>query len=240
MTQPAVYTGVATLEVLEAAQNYNRSLLELIVENAAGRKIVDFGAGIGTFAGRLGSLGFDVVCVEPDQLLRDRLESRGLTVYQHIDAMPNGTVDFIFAFNVLEHVEDHAAVLARIRTKLKPKGQLLVYVPAFQMLWTALDTQVGHHRRYTAATLRHILTESGFDIQRIHYADSLGFAMALAFRALRLPAEKVTAEAVGFYDKWLFPLSRRMDRVCHRWFGKNVFALCSPAASDAGTSRKGC
>jgi hypothetical protein len=36
----------------------------------------------------------------------------------------------------------------------------------------------------------------------------------------------VTATSISFYDHWLFPPSRVLDRLFDRWFGKNVYVLC--------------
>ena len=65
------YTGIDVLETLEGATNYNSLLLDLILENSQGRsRMLDFGAGTGTFAKLLRTKGIDVVCVEPDTRLR--------------------------------------------------------------------------------------------------------------------------------------------------------------------------
>jgi hypothetical protein len=39
-------------------------------------------------------------------------------------------------------------------------------------------------------------------------------------------ASAVTAATISFYDRWLFPSSRVLDKLFGRWFGKNVYVLC--------------
>jgi hypothetical protein len=110
--------------------------------------------------------------------------------------------------------------------KLNSSGRLLIYVPAFPMLWTTVDTQLRHYRRYTRKTLSEVIQRANLVVDDIRYADSVGFFMALAFRTLRLPAEWLSSNAVHLYDRWLFPLSRTIDGILQRWIGKNVVALC--------------
>src|SRR4051812_16881826 len=76
------YTGTRTLQLLEAAKNYNDFLIGLVRKYASGNEIVDFGAGIGTLARRLRAEGFQVTCVEPDVLLRNQLQAEGLIVFE--------------------------------------------------------------------------------------------------------------------------------------------------------------
>ena len=65
-----------------------------------------------------------------------------------------------------------------------------------------------------------------FTIEKLQYADSLGFIAALTFRLLRKDATSLTAKSIAWYDKWIFPLSRMLDILFHRFLGKNVFVIC--------------
>lgn len=234
------YTGIETLEILEKAKNYNNYLTQMVKQYAPGARVLDFGAGLGTFAQRLRDDGFEVTCVEPDTLLRDRLVAARFKALSDLESIDDNSVDFIFTFNVLEHIADDRAVVNQLAHKLKPSGSLLVYVPAFPVLWTTLDDQVKHYRRYRKRTLRNLLESADLNVEQIRYADSLGFVMALVFRILRLPMSTLSANAVASYDKWLFPISRGLDRFAHRWIGKNVVALgrkkpaSPPAIPDSG------
>src|SRR5262245_18529388 len=134
---------------MEEAINYNRFLGELARADAMpGRTIVDFGAGIGTFSPQLATSRFPVTCVEADARLRGGLENKGLPVRGSLDELPNGSVDYLYSLNVLEHIEDDAAIVHVWARKLRPGGRLLVYVPAFNILFSSMDRKVGHFRRY--------------------------------------------------------------------------------------------
>ena len=135
-------------------------------------------------------------------------------------------MSFIFSLNVFEHIDHDSVSIREIRQKLKPGGTLLIYVPAFECLWTSLDEKLCHYRRYTKTTLQRLVEQEGFAIERVRYADCLGFTAALIFRLLNRRASTVTAAAISFYERWVFAPSRVLDRVFGRWFGKNVYVLC--------------
>jgi SAM-dependent methyltransferase len=220
------YSGVDLLEALESPHNYNDYLIGLVRQAATSRDLIDFGAGIGTFSKRLRDAGYHVVCIEPDSSQRQRLLEQGLKAFPDIDSVPDESASFIFSLNVFEHIEDDELALKQIRRKLKPGGGLLVYVPAFQCLWSSLDDKVCHHRRYTRTTLRRLVQRAGFSIETLRYADTLGFIVTLLFRLSRRGAETLTPTSIGFYDRWIFPPSRVFDLLFNRLFGKNVFVLC--------------
>jgi len=198
----------------------------LIRESTESRDLIDFGAGIGTFSKRLRTAGYHVKCIEPDPLQRQRLEEQGFDTLQNISSVAADSVSFIFSLNVFEHIHDDSVAIREIRQKLKPGGTLLIYVPAFECLWSSLDEKLCHHRRYTETTLRRLVEQEGFAIENVRYADCLGFISALVFRLFSGNASMLTATSISFYDHWLFPPSRVLDKLFDRWFGKNVYVLC--------------
>ena len=221
-----IYTGLDVLETLGGATNYNKLLLDLILQAARGRRrMLDFGAGIGTFSKLLRKKGVDVVCVETDPHLADALIRDGFPTFTDLNQMPDASFEFIFTLNVLEHIEDDRAVLCRIGEKLKKGGRLLVYVPAFQCLWTSLDEKIKHYRRYRRSTLERLARSSGLSILETRYADSLGFFAALAFKILGNKQGDLSTRAVKFYDRYVVPPSRKLDVLFCRLLGKNVYLI---------------
>jgi len=198
----------------------------LICESTDSKDLIDFGAGIGTFSKRLRMAGYDVKCIEPDSLQRQRLEEQGFDTLDSITSLPNDSVSFIFSLNVFEHIEHDTIAIREVRQKLKPGGTLLIYVPAFECLWTSLDEKLCHYRRYTKTTLRRLVEQEGFAIEDLRYADCLGFVATLVFRLLNRSTSTLTPTAISLYDRWLFVPSRILDRLFGRWFGKNVYVLC--------------
>jgi SAM-dependent methyltransferase len=230
--QQQAYSGVDNLEVMSEAENYNRYLLGLVRSHArSDGRVLDFGAGAGQFALPLAELGFDVTALEPDELLRGRLHGR-IAAVADPDELPDRAFQCIYTLNVLEHIPDDVAALRRVRTKLRSDGTLLIYVPAFPLLYTSMDAKVGHLRRYTRRTLLAAVRAAGFAVERCAYVDSLGFFAALVFKIGDRGAGDINRRALRLYDRAVFPLSRIIDRLTGRWFGKNLLLIARPDGGD--------
>ena len=222
------YTGADVLETLDRATNYNSLLLDLILDSSRDcSRMLDFGAGIGTFAKLLRNKGVDVVCVEPDALLANGLVRDGFLTFNDLNEVPDGSFDFIFTLNVVEHIEDDQNTLCRLATKLAKDGRLLIYVPAFKCLWTSLDERLKHYRRYRRRELERLASYAGLTVWKTRYADVLGFFAALGFRFFGNKNGDLSARAVNLYDRYIVPLSRSLDFVFGWLFGKNVYLIAS-------------
>lgn len=81
----------------------------------------------------------------------------------------DATFDVVAAFDVIEHCEPEAAVLAELTRVLTPGGRLLVSVPAYQWAWSDFDVHNGHHRRYTRRRLVTAVEAQGLGILRATY-----------------------------------------------------------------------
>ena len=220
------YTGLDVLETLNRATNYNCLLLDLILDSSKGcDRMLDFGAGIGTFAKLLRKRNVDVVCVESDVLLANGLVRDGFLTFNDLDEVPDGSFDFIFTLNVLEHIEDDQNSLCRLAAKLARGGRLLIYVPAFQCLWTSLDERVEHYRRYRRRELERLARCAGLIVWKSRYADALGFFAALGFGVFGNKDGYLSAQAVDFYDRYVVPLSRSLDVLFGLFLGKNVYLI---------------
>ena len=220
------FSGTENLEVMRDAVNYNRYLLDLIRSHAGNAKrVIDFGAGSGTFAGPISQLGFEVTAVELDDGLRAHLAKQGLRVAASTADLPAQSFDYAYTFNVLEHIPDDVEALRGLRAKLAPGARLLVYVPAFQVLYTSMDANVGHVRRYSRDTLVRNVSAAGFAVEAVEYVDSIGFFATLAFKMTDRGSGDVNPRMLRIYDRIIFPVSRALDRIVHRWFGKNLLLV---------------
>jgi len=100
-----------------------------------------------------------------------RLAQLGATTIVH-DAQkplpfPDGSFDFVGAFEVLEHIEDDIAVIRDIHRVLKPNGYFICSVPAHMVYWSLWDEFVRHQRRYDPGTLRQVFVQEGFRVLQL-------------------------------------------------------------------------
>jgi SAM-dependent methyltransferase len=93
--------------------------------------------------------------------------------------------DAVFAFDVLEHVEDEDGALREIRRVLRPDGRFVLSVPAFPFLFGRQDVVCHHHRRYRRSRLVPLLRAHGFSVEHASYFNSLLFLPVAAIRAGR-------------------------------------------------------
>jgi len=216
-------SGTENLEVMAEAVNYNAFLLDLVTQAVpVGVTVLDFGAGRGTFALPLRNSGRRVIAVEPENAARQHLEAHGLEAHPAVDAIPPHAVGAVYSLNVLEHIEDDGAALKALFQCMRPGAPLFLYVPAFPILYSAMDARVGHVRRYRKKGLVRLVRDAGFHIERAQYIDSLGFAASLAYRLMGRGDGGIGTGSLRLYDRAVFPLSRRLDAVLGRIAGKNV------------------
>ncbi|OAV75576.1 bifunctional 3-demethylubiquinone-9 3-methyltransferase/ 2-octaprenyl-6-hydroxy phenol methylase [Bacteroidales bacterium Barb7] len=228
------YTGTDLLELMQKAVNYNAFLASLILKQQipTSGKILDIGAGIGLFADIVRKNGYNVYCLEPDLFQANLLKEQQFTVSTNINELPDDSFDFIYALNVLEHIENDGEELLLWAKKLKKGGKLLIYVPAFHLLYSSMDKKVGHFRRYRKKDLTEKIIHAGLvPVCNAKYADSLGFFVTLLYKLINKNDGNVNKSSLIFYDRVLFPLSRLGDFLFNRLFGKNVFIIAEKSAN---------
>jgi SAM-dependent methyltransferase len=218
------YAGKLELQQTEALRNYNRFICRLFRREYQGGVILDFGAGIGTLTDQMSDLG-DIVCIEVDPEQSEALRAKGYKVLASVDLLGDDTVSFAYSSNVLEHLDDDLGALRAIHQKMRRGGRLALFVPAFESIWTANDDRVGHKRRYTQESLVDIVARSGFQVENAYYVDSIGFMLARLFRLIGSKDGSLSTTHLIMFDRVIFPISRAMDMVCRRLFGKNVYLV---------------
>lgn len=228
------YTGTDNLEVMAAAVEYNRYLLDLIrAEIRPGMRVLDLGAGIGTFAHSLRQEGVDITCFEPDKDQAAHIQSLGIPVEKELRQIQNGRFDLIYSLNVLEHIRDDQAAVRDWVALLKPGGRMLIYVPAFQCLYSSMDRKVGHFRRYRRHSLEKLVREFDGKLVKSGYADSIGFIASIAYKYSGNKSGDIDQQALKVYDRYVFPISRVLDRVLGSMIGKNAYLLWEKSVDDS-------
>jgi len=225
------YSGLDELLNTEVMKNYNSFIVSLAMKYASGSKtVIDFGAGIGTLSLILrDSFQIEPICLELDEINKRYLGKRGFEICNELSIVGN-EVDLIFSSNVLEHIEDDVSVLRDMKTQLKDGGKIFLYLPAKMLLWSKLDEEVGHYRRYEYSELIEKCKQVGLTIEKVHFADSIGFFASLAMKVFgyNKNAGIGSVSSLRFYDKWILPLSILLDKVGFKYlFGKNIVLVAS-------------
>jgi SAM-dependent methyltransferase len=141
--------------------------------------------------------------------------------------------DLIGAFDVIEHIEDDAAALASIATKLKSGGKFVMAVPAHQWMWSAHDIVNHHKRRYSRRALKALIEGSPLQLEKIGFFNSLLFPLAVAERAASKVRGKESADMAlppaplnGALEK-IFGLERHVVGRLPLPIGLSLFAVAS-------------
>lgn len=223
---------------MEGAPKYNRWLFDRCLPYL-GARVLDAGAGIGTFS-ELASPGREVVALEPDPelaaVLRRRFEGRpNVTVLEGSAEDVSGRFDSVICLNVLEHIRDDGAALSRFHDVLVPGGRLLLLVPAHPSLFGSIDRAVAHERRYDKRGLRELLARTGFEVETLRLVNPLG-ALGWLYSSRIRKTEQVPEGPLAFYDR-LVPILRALERV-ELPVGLSVWAVArGGAAEDAQEER---
>src|SRR5580658_916643 len=161
------------------------SWLARTVRPYLGDAVLEVNAGIGNLSGRLMARRLVYVAAEKDPLhlhaLRNRFLRTPNVVVQRIDpeipedlAGMEASFDTVLCLNVLEYLDDPAAVLRTLGGALKPGGRLVVLAPNSPGLFGGLDRRMGHKRRYSIAAARELLESQGLTVERTSQFNKAG------------------------------------------------------------------
>ena len=192
------------------------------------REVLDFGAGSGSLAELFRqTYGIVPICVEVDPSLCELLKKRNFVAYSNLHDIRN-RFSYIYSSNVLEHIENDLNAISLLRTVLVKGGQIGIYVPALPILFSDLDRQAGHYRRYKKSELIAKFEKSGFKIDKCYYNDCLGVPASFALKIFgyRNNSGLGANRSLMIYDKYIYPISQLLDKMGFKYFfGKNLFLL---------------
>ncbi len=223
------------LELFAHAGNWKRYWSRLLIPFLQG-DVLEVGAGLGVntrFLRRPTQRRW--VCLEPDgrlvQEMRHSLAEAPLPGPCELrqgsiaDLEPDARFDSILYIDVLEHVEDDSAELARAAARLRDQGRLIVLAPAHNWLFSPFDASLGHFRRYNRSSLAEAARPiPGLCLERLLYLDSCGLLASLGNRLL-LRQDLPTLKQILFWDRALVPVSRVLDPLLLHRLGKTVVAV---------------
>jgi SAM-dependent methyltransferase len=219
-----------TLESLTSAVNYHRWVTDLLAPYL-GDDPLEIGSGLGDYARTWLDDGLAKVTVsdlDPHrlQLLRERFAADPRASVEQIDVFTAAPArhSSAVAVNVLEHIQDDSGALSGMARLVAPGGVVAVFVPAFPFAMSRFDREVGHFRRYRAASLSQAFETAGLRVERLHYVNAPGlFAWFAGMRLLRMtPQDGVT---VRLWDRFVVPVARAVEGRVRPPFGQSLLAV---------------
>lgn len=225
------YSGTE-LDAVASAKNYYQWIVERFAP-FLGRRVVEVGAGIGTFADFIiASPGVEsLLCVEPAEnvfpVLAERFstDTRIKTIHANIDQLDLvNAADSLVAVNVLEHVEDDEAFLRAAARIVVPGGHLLLFVPAHQFLYGSLDAAFDHYRRYSKAGLASVVSRAGWEPVRISNVNIAGILpWLIAGKILRNTT--LGHRQMRIFDRLVIPVMKRVESVREPFIGQSLLLI---------------
>lgn len=158
------------------------------------KKIADIGCGTGGNLKVLQKYG-DALGLDIEPRALEYCRSKGLSNValmkgRHETGLESESLDLVTMLDVLEHFEDDAKALGEVNRVLRPGGFALINVPAFGFLWSELDVELHHFRRYTRAELNKKLEKAGFEIIKSSYIFFFVFPLIFVYRTVGKFQEK--------------------------------------------------
>jgi SAM-dependent methyltransferase len=147
-----------------------------------------------------------------------------------------GVAGLATAFDVIEHFADDGDPLRSAHRVVRATGIVAVTVPASPRLWSPFDDKVGHHRRYTRATLEHAARAAGLEPDSTTYFFAWLVPLAWVMRRRdRAEADAARPGPAGRALATILAAVCRVERaVLRRWSlptGTSLWMLSRPAAS---------
>jgi 2-polyprenyl-3-methyl-5-hydroxy-6-metoxy-1,4-benzoquinol methylase len=153
----------------------NKRRLILSLTGLKSGKVLDIGAGTGSFAGFMNTYGWNVTGLEPDEQARQQAQTLNniqLIGPENFYLLAEESFDVITMWHVLEHVHDLHDYLAQLKKLIKPQGKIFIAVPNYTSFdasfyknyWAAYDVP-RHLYHFSPLSLKKLFNEHGFELQ---------------------------------------------------------------------------
>ncbi|MFZ4058832.1 MAG: class I SAM-dependent methyltransferase [Ferruginibacter sp.] len=151
-----------------------------------GAEVYDLGGGNGIVSLAIQQHGYIPHLVEAMPQAVERAKAAGVAhvMESTLQTFQQRNLPNILLLDVAEHIEADAALFKQLYEQAAPNAKIIITVPAFQHLYTGIDQQIGHFRRYRRSALNKKLAAAGFKIVYSSYYFSLLYFPTLLFRVM--------------------------------------------------------
>lgn len=237
ISNTADLAGLQTLQSIASATSFNAWMYQTIRPYIKGR-VLELGSGIGNISDQLVSEFSAITLSDYNPAYCEYLVNRFQSTKQveavlSIDLQDpaffetnqpyQNSFDTIILLNVIEHLANDRQCVHNCSFLLRNGGHLIVLAPAYRLLYSALDKEIGHYRRYTKNGLARLLAQNGFGVVQKQYFNLMGIGGWLFFNKL-LGRKVITKGSMKNFDR-LVPLARWLDRAIGHRLGLSAIVV---------------
>ena len=236
MNKPIENTGHEALRAMSLAPAFNHWMYSAIARFTKG-EILEIGSGLGNISNYFIENGSSVYVSDIDEFYLEHLQNEypqfqnGKNILsidlQKEDFKTNykdlsEKFDTVFLLNVLEHLEDEPYAIRNCKELLKKNGTLIILVPAYTFLYSAMDKALNHYRRYTTKRLKEILQKENLIIEKSFYFNAMGIPAWLWGKLMKYKSPPDSN--MKFYDK-LVPVGKMLDKIVFNKIGLSLIIV---------------
>lgn len=180
--------------------------------------LLDCGAGTGLFAEEMAADCRVMVLDDHEEalrMLRTRFHPEQiLSLAGDRVPLPDESLDYVTALDVLEHTPDDSAVVKGFHRLLRPGGVVAVTVPASMALWSDWDEVLHHFRRYSRPQLKALFPAEQWELVHLNYTNVIVYPAVWLVRKWRRwfprrgdesrSEDRVPAPWLNAVLRWLF------------------------------------
>jgi len=205
-----------------------------------GRRLLEVGAGPGRITALVAGVTQhdELLAIEPSPHLFELLCSRvgtfaGVSLLQtetgRLGSEYANHFDSVYSVHVMEHIADDLQFLKEMLALTRPKGVVIILVPALPFLFSEVDRNVGHFRRYSKRMIRTAVQSLPVKIEHLAYNNFLGAIGSLYFSKIRkinyqkdAAAKKKFFSVYHFFSEYVVPAIRVVEKFLPVPLGLNL------------------
>ena len=190
---------------------------------------LEVGAGIGSFTDNYEKNIKNIFLTEIDENNLNILKSKyknnlNIKIIEKEVADIEEKFNTIAHFNVLEHIKEDKEEIYNCLNKINQNGYLVILVPAHNKLYSNLDKDVGHYRRYEKSFFEK-LDLKGNLIVELKYIDCLGYLLYYLNKIFFKDETYPSNFKIFVWDKIFTPITMIIDFLTFYKFGKNILCV---------------
>ena len=216
------------LEHFDSSENFRKYQYRLI-SKFINRNVAEVGPGNGSNAKMYIKNCKRLELFEPEKKLYLNLKKvfkkyKKVKIKNKIFKKSKNKYNSILYLDVIEHIKNDKHELSKAYHSLKKNGYLVINVPAFQILYSKFDKDIGHQKRYVKNDFLILSKNLKFKIHYMKYYDSIGFFLSLISKFFSSEYKKNFKLKIKIWN-FLINFSRVIDYLFAYSFGKSLLVI---------------